>query len=246
MRCPNVAECLSKAVGSSQKKSRSTTPGHVESEETSVSSALSTGSLLLSNSVTTHSTPKNHREGPGFAYVIATASHITSFSCFDELVEKLSSALSKQARATRLLLLMRDTETGELEKTAEHTVDGPSLHDALLNAQYSNPIVKITDTMQEQFVVHSAQQESPHCFDSYIQESGVQSVAALPITYQNATIAVVYMEHSYGQEGVFTFEIMEIMALLAQHVASSIIRRRRMQDLLSPCNRSGSLAASGR
>jgi signal transduction histidine kinase/CheY-like chemotaxis protein len=177
-------------------------------------------------SCTSRSDPKH---APDFASVLTIASYITSFSSFDELTEKLSSTLLKQATATRFLLLMRHPETGVLEPTAQYNLEGLSPPDTLRNAKYSVPIVKVTEQLQEIVVVHSAQQESPYCFQPYIKDSGVCSVASLPIIYQNSLVAIIYMEHEFTQ-GVFTMEIMSTMALLGQHVASAIVNAKLLRD----------------
>jgi signal transduction histidine kinase/FixJ family two-component response regulator len=178
-------------------------------------------------SYTPRSDPKH---APDFASVLTIASYITSFSSFDELTEKLSSTLLKQATATRFLLLMRHPETGVLEPTAQYTLEGLSTPDTLRNANYSASIVKVTEQLQEIVVIHSAQQERPYCFQPYIKESGVCSVASLPIIYQNSLVAIIYMEHEFTQ-GVFTMEIMSTMALLGQHVASAIVNARLLRDV---------------
>jgi predicted ATPase/GAF domain-containing protein len=175
-------------------------------------------------------TQSSDTKAPDFASVLTIASYITSFSSFDELTEKLSSTLLKQATATRFLLLMRHSETGVLEPITQYTLEGLSPPDTTRNANYSLPIVKVTEQFEEIVVVHSAQQESPYCFQPYIQESGVCSVAALPIIYQNSLVAIIYMEHAFTQ-GVFTPERMETMALLGQHVASAIVNTRLLRDV---------------
>ena len=70
------------------------------------------------------------------------------------------------------------------------------------------PIVTVTEQLQERVIVHSAQQESPHCFESYVQRSGVCSIASLPISYQGSLVACVYMEHAF-RLGIFTHEIVD-------------------------------------
>ena len=138
--------------------------------------------------------------GPDFASVLARAGYITSFSTFEELTTRLCTTLVKQATATRLVLFIKNQKTGTLEPTAESTLTGmvppESLH---LKVEYSGPIVKVTEQLQEHVIVHSAQQESPHCFEPYIQRSGVCSIASLPISYRGSLIACVYMEHGFRQ-----------------------------------------------
>jgi signal transduction histidine kinase/predicted ATPase/DNA-binding NarL/FixJ family response regulator len=241
----SVAERLSKEVDNSTGNGSHCSTRSTDSSQASGSARFlnSTERLALANASRTtatlsvdrfrgsralsHSVPKY---APDFASVLTSASYITSFSSFEELTEKLSSTLMKQATATRFLLLMRHPETGVLEPTAQSTLNGVSSPDTLRDVKYSTPIVKITEQLQEIVVVHSAQQESPCCFESYIQESGVCSVASLPITYQNSLVAVIYMEHEFTQ-GVFTPERMETMALLGQHVASAIVNARLLRDV---------------
>jgi signal transduction histidine kinase/predicted ATPase len=238
----HVAERLSREIescsgsGSQSANTGSSQAGAAHLLSSNGSNSLNLGSLgrlttpstgQLHPSYTPRSDPKH---APDFASVLTIASYITSFSSFDELTEKLSSTLLKQATATRFLLLMRHPETGMLEPTAQYTLEGLSAPDTLRNANYSAPIVKVTEQLQEIVVVHSAQQESPYCFQPYIRESGVCSVASLPIVYQNSLVAIIYMEHEFTQ-GVFSTEIMNTMALLSQHVASAIVNARLLRDV---------------
>ena len=233
----NIAEPTTDAETETERGIPLSGPPHYSSGDSITSSATPLGSGIFSNTMRSHSGsgtvkshPKRHRDGPDFAAILSTASYIASFNSFDELVGKLSSALLKQATATRLLLLVRHTGSDVLEPTAQCANDILSPMKALSNVEYSSSIVKISDLLKESVVIHSAQQESPYCFESYIQRSKVQSVACMPIMHQGSVIAVVYMEHD-GRTGVFTPDIMATMALLGQNVASAIVNARLLRDL---------------
>lgn len=172
----------------------------------------------------------HRRHGPDFASVLTSAGYITSFSNFEELTTRLCTTLMKQATASRLLLLVRDQKSGELELTAECTRDGMSPPESMRTVRYSSPIVRVTEQLQESVIVHSAQQESPYCFESYILQSRVCSIASLPITYRGSLIACVYMEHAFRQ-GVFREEIIEPIALLGHHCASAIVNALLLRDV---------------
>lgn len=165
-----------------------------------------------------------------FESIFFIANKLTSVDTFDELIENLSLEILKHSRATRLLLLMRQGDSDELEPVAHCTSQKISLSQKELEkARYSRSIMRVTDKLKESIVVHAAKDESPYCFEAYVQESGIQSIASLPITHQNSVIAIVYLEHEI--KGAFTPDIMATLALLGQHVASAMVNTHLLRDL---------------
>jgi len=209
----------SSGVTSSEKQSNSTPTVHINFSSEHKSTATMSSSM------------KRRYDALDFEAILASASHISSAHTFDDLCEKLSTTLLKHSTATRLLLLMRQGESGDLTPVAECTSKGLISSPRDLNrAKHSQSIVRISDKLKDSVVVAAAQDESPYCFESYVQESGVQSISSLPIIYQNSVIAIVYVEHKY-LKGAFTTEIMATLTLLGQHVASAIVNARLLRDV---------------
>lgn len=163
--------------------------------------------------------------------VLFLAQKLSSFDTYDELVDNLSSEIIKHSTATRLILLMRQGDSNELEPVTECTLEQVSLRrEELKGIKYAQSVTRVTDKLKESRVVYAAQDESPYCFEPYVKESGVQSIAALPIKHKNQVIALVYLEHGFLR-GVFTPDIMATLALLGQHIASAVVNSRLVRDL---------------
>ena len=163
--------------------------------------------------------------------MLALAQKLSSFDTFDELIRNLSSEILQYSTATRLILFIRPGDSEELVPATDCTLQQVCVSQKDLEvAKYARSIVRATDKLMEPTVVCAAQHQSPYCFDAYVQESGVQSIATLPIKHNNRVIALVYLEHGF-LKAAFTPDIMATMALLAQHVAAAIVNSRLVRDL---------------
>ena len=140
----------------------------------------------------------------------------------------------ENAGAERAILLL-DTD-GELQVTAESSVEGMSLHEArgLAASAHLVPVnlIQYVQRTRKTVVLGDASRVGLFVEDPYIVSTRARSVLGFPIVRQTRLVGVLYLENNLVADA-FTRDRVEVLGLLSSHAAISLDNSRLYRELTS-------------
>jgi signal transduction histidine kinase/CheY-like chemotaxis protein len=152
----------------------------------------------------------------------------------ERVLERVLTVAIENAGAERAILLL-DTD-GELQVTAESSVEGMSLHEerGLSASGHLVPVnlIQYVQRTRKTVVLGDASRVGLFVEDPYIVSTRARSVLGFPIVRQTRLVGVLYLENNLVADA-FTRDRVEVLGLLSSHAAISLDNSRLYTQLTS-------------
>ena len=152
----------------------------------------------------------------------------------ERVLERVLTVAIENAGAERAILLL-DTD-GELQVTAESSVEGMTLHEerGLAASGHLVPVnlIQYVQRTRKTVVLGDASRVGLFVEDPYIVSTRARSVLGFPIVRQTRLVGVLYLENNLVADA-FTRDRVEVLGLLSSHAAISLDNSRLYRELTS-------------
>ncbi|MCG8333314.1 MAG: AAA family ATPase [Proteobacteria bacterium] len=157
---------------------------------------------------------------------ISKASHTLSGEVvLEKLLNKLMYIARENAGAEKVILILKEEQSGSLLVQAESNTDDQTIvmqsQSLEKNKNLSVAIVQYVARSLESVVLKDAAREGDFIHDAYISQNLPKSILAMPIINQGILMGVLYLENNLATDA-FTPERLKVLGVLSTQAAISI------------------------
>ena len=190
------------------------------------------GAMLLST--LNSRTGRGTHHGVNYQNLFETLQDLSDETDFGPLLIRFAKTLLEHSGAEKMVLLLKDPESGALFSVLDCTMDALKSitvkEEALTEEKLPIPLVQLVERSKQTLILDTASKDSDFISDPYIMQHQVLSILCSPLLRASVLVGIIYLENAKST-GAFTPQHEQLVKLLAHQTAATIHSALLQRDL---------------